>query len=315
MLPFKAARSYTVYCKNIMSGRRAGTPGLGDLQRSMERFETYNDGFILPDSRLVIRLDAHRFGDWSELEDEYPCGPRITKFFHETAINLMTSSFRVRVAFVHGDEISLFLDPAENTNPLRRSNIISSFSSAAAVHFLRISGLAATFVARLSELPSTDRLIEYFLWQRRYCYRNAITIALRRALLSAGHSPSQAEQALHGVPEEQRIAHLEQLGVPLNSIPSTTLKGALFGWKSSKGSDDHLTISSFTDLSNDDEEFIALVSRFSGFSSPHRAKSPPSQTPNSHSKVAPVSHKAPAEQRVNRKNNVSVFKVTPPHRQ
>jgi tRNA(His) guanylyltransferase len=293
-----------------MSKQKTGPWGLGDLQRSLERFETYNDGFILPDTRLVIRLDAHRFGDWSGLEDEYPCGPRITKVFHETAINLMTSSFRVKVAFVQGDEISLFLDPAENANPQRRSSIISSFSSAAAVHFLKISGFAATFNARLSELPSADRLIEYFLWQRRYCYRNAINIALRRALLSAGNSPSEAEKALHGVSEEQRIAHLEQLGIPLKSIPSTTLKGALFGWKSAKSSDDYLTIASFTNLSDDDDEFITLVSQFTGFSAPNRSKIAPSALSSSHTNAAPPSQKPLMERKTNRKTNVSVFKVS-----
>jgi tRNA(His) 5'-end guanylyltransferase len=276
----------------------------------MERFETYNDGFILPDSRLVIRLDAHRFGDWSGLEDEYPCGPRIAKVFHETAINLMTSSFRVKVAFVQGDEISLFLDPAENSNPLRRSSIISAFSSAAAVHFLKTSGLAATFNTRLSELPSADRLLEYFMWQRRYCYRNAITIALRRALLSQGRSPSEADQAFHGVPEEQRISLLEQLGIPLSSIPSTTLKGAFFGWRSTKDHDNHLTIASFLNLPDDDDEFIKLVSRFTGFNVSQRAKPPAPSPPNTTTTSAPPPQKAPAEHKPNRKTNVSVFKVS-----
>lgn len=294
----------------MKSGTRPVGRGLGELQRSMERFETYNDSFILPDSRLVIRLDAHRFGDWSGLEDDYPCGPRITEVFHKTAINLMTSSFRVKMAFVHGDEISLFLDPAENANPLRRSSVISSFSSAASLHFLKISGMCATFNARLSELPSAERLIEYFLWQRRYCYRNATTIALRRALLSAGHSASEAEQALHGVPEEQRITHLAQLGIPLSSIPSTTLKGALFGWRSPKNSDDYLTIASFTNLSDDDEEFISLVSQFSGFSVHNRSKSVSSAPPSEATKPMRAPHKPQTEHKSNRKTNVSVFKVS-----
>jgi tRNA(His) 5'-end guanylyltransferase len=276
----------------------------------MERFETYNDGFILPDSRLVIRLDAHRFGDWSELGDEYPTGPHITEVFHETAINLMTSSFRVKLAFVQGDEISLFLDPAENTNPLRRSTIISSFSSAAAIHFLRISGLAATFNARLSELPSTDRLFEYFLWQRRYCYRNAITIALRQALLSTGHSASDTERALHGVPEEQRIAHLEQLGIPLHTIRSTSLKGALFAWRSAKNSAALLTIASFTNLPEDDHDFIKLVSQCCGFSVPQGTTVSNLPTPTSHTKVATSSQSTKTGHKANRKTTVSVFKVS-----
>jgi tRNA(His) 5'-end guanylyltransferase len=275
----------------------------------MERFETYNDGFIVPDTRLVIRLDAHRFGDWSSLEDEYPTGPRITKVFHETAMNLMTSSFRVRLAFVQGDEISLFLDPIENSNPLRRSSVISSFASAAAVHFLKISGLAATFDARLSELPSSERLLEYFLWQRRYCYRNAISITLRQALLSAGYSASAIERELHGVPEEQRITRLQDLGISLDSIPSTTQKGSLFAWQPAKSGDSLLTIASFTNLPNDDQEFIALVSKHSGFGVPHGARlsglseEPPLSNAERPSTAPKVPHKA------NRKTHVSVFKV------
>src|SRR5688572_15499609 len=134
--------------------------GLGDLQRSLERFENYNDGFILPDTFLVLRLDSHRYGDWSELgPGEYPCGQRVTRAFHETAVSLMTSSLRVICAFCHGDEISLFIDPVENNSPLRRSRIISILSSAASLHFSQSAGLSATFEARLAELPSLDRVV------------------------------------------------------------------------------------------------------------------------------------------------------------
>jgi hypothetical protein len=129
-------------------------------------------------------------------------------------------------------------------------------------------------------------------------------------LLSAGHSASEAEQALHGVPEDQRIAHLEQLGIPLSSIPSTTLKGALFGWKSPKNSDEYLTIASFTKLSDDDEEFISLVSQFSGFSVPHRTKIVSSVLPSEDPKPTLVPQKPRTEHKSNRKTNVSVFKVS-----
>jgi signal transduction histidine kinase len=65
---------------------------------------------------------------------------------------------------------------------MRRSKLISTIASAAAVHFLKVSGREALFEAKLSELPSSNRVLEYFFWQRRYCFRNATTIALRRAL-------------------------------------------------------------------------------------------------------------------------------------
>ncbi len=204
--------------------------GIGDLERSIARFETYNDGFILPDTLVVVRLDAHRYGDWSSLVDEYPTGPTVTKGLLVTARALMSASFRVVLAYVHGDEISLVIDPTENINPLRRSKLISAFTSAAAIHFLQATGLAAMFDAKVSELPSTDRLAEYLFWQRKYCYRNATTIALRKALMRGGITAEQAESKIRGATEEERVEHLKRAGSPVETIPPTTRRGSLLYW-------------------------------------------------------------------------------------
>jgi tRNA(His) 5'-end guanylyltransferase len=204
--------------------------GIGDLERSIARFETYNDGFILPDTLVVVRLDAHRYGDWSSLVDEYPTGPTVTKGLLVTARALMSASFRVVLAYVHGDEISLVIDPTENINPLRRSKLISAFTSAAAIHFLQATGLAAMFDAKVSELPSTERLAEYLFWQRKYCYRNATTIALRKALMRGGITAEQAESKIRGATEEERVEHLKRAGSPVETIPPTTRRGSLLYW-------------------------------------------------------------------------------------
>lgn len=235
--------------------------GIGDLQRSLERFETYNDGFILPDTRLVIRLDAHRLGDWSRVASgEYPCGEQLTKAFHTTAKALLTSSFRVVLAYAHGDEISLYIDPTENSNPLRRSKLISAFASAAALHFRDATGLSALFDARLSELPSDERVAEYFMWQRRYCFRNAVTISLRRALAASGLSAEDVERRLHGLPEAQRIEALAQAGIALETIPPTTRRGALFSWREvQKDGRPEFSISEMASLPDDDGKFVDLV--------------------------------------------------------
>ena len=234
--------------------------GIGDLQRSMERYETYNDGFILPDTLIVVRLDAHRYGDWSSYTDEYPTGPVTTKALLITARALMTATFRVVLSYVHGDEISLVLDPTENTNPLRRSKLISAFTSAASIHFLKASGLAATFDAKISEIPSLERLTEYLFWQRRYCYRNATTIALRRALLASGLSSEQAESKIHGSTEEQRVAQLTSAGSPVESIPHTTRRGSLLFWETvQQDGKEQFKVVADTRLVDDDDAYEALL--------------------------------------------------------
>lgn len=285
--------------------------GIGELQRSLERFETYNDGFILPDTRLVVRLDAHRLGDWSGVASgEYPCGEELTKAFHATAKALLTSSFRVILAYAHGDEISLYIDPTENSNPLRRSKLISAFSSAAALHFRDATGLSALFDARLSELPSDERVAEYFMWQRRYCFRNAVTIALRRALTASGLSAEDVERKLHGLPEAQRVEALAQAGLSLDSIPATTRRGALFSWREI-ANDGRLefSISEMASLPEDDLEFVTLtrqlITRATGTGSiAERPEKAVAKAPR-----RPDTQQSPTTFRPTKRSNVSIVRV------
>jgi tRNA(His) 5'-end guanylyltransferase len=303
--------------------------GIGELERSIERYETYNDGFILPDTLIVVRLDAHRYGDWSALSDEYPTGPTTTKALLITARALMSASFRVVLAYVHGDEISLVVDPTENLNPLRRSKLISAFTSAAAIHFLKATGLAAMFDAKISELPSSERLAEYLFWQRKYCYRNATTIALRRALLRSGLSAEQAENKMRGATEEQRVAHLKELGVPAETIPPTTRRGSLLYWETvvSDGKQ-QVKVVVDTKLSDNDETYEHFISDriakalFTN-STPRPTEKQPALTPEKKAQVVTKSnpsHKASQpvkqDQRVqalkrSKKAQVSVFRIPP----
>jgi tRNA(His) 5'-end guanylyltransferase len=279
---------------------RPSQRGIGELERSIERYETYNDGFILPDTVIVVRLDAHRYGDWSALPDDYPTGPTTTKGLLITARALMTASFRVVLAYVHGDEISFVIDPTENINPLRRSKLISAFTSAAAIHFLKATGLAAMFDAKVSELPSSDRLAEYLFWQRKYSYRNATTIALRRALLKSGMSSDQVESKIHGATEEQRISQLRDLGVPVETIPPTTRRGSLLYWDTVvTDGKPQLKVVVNTKLTDDDEQYelllvdlIAKALNVTPGSRPPQTR-PPQPSPEKRAHV--VSKQAPAQ--------------------
>jgi tRNA(His) 5'-end guanylyltransferase len=302
--------------------------GIGDLERSIARFETYNDGFILPDTLVVVRLDAHRYGDWSSLADEYPTGPTVTKGLLITARALMSASFRVVLAYVHGDEISLVLDPTENINPLRRSKLISAFTSAAAIHFLQATGLAAMFDAKVSELPSTERLAEYLFWQRKYCYRNATTIALRKALIRGGLTAEQAESKMRGATEEQRVDHLKKAGSPVERIPPTTRRGSLLYWDTVEvDGSQQLKVIVNTKLPDTDEVYETFITerltKALGTSAPMRAPRAATQAPSSERQAKVVAkpaatpstqqpHQAHQQRAMkrNKKAQVSVFRVS-----
>lgn len=307
--------------KNIKLTQR----GIGELQRSCERYENYNDGFILPDTLLVVRLDAHRYGDWSSFSDEYPTGPTATKALLLTARALMSATFRVVLAYVHGDEISLVVDPTENSNPLRRSKLISAFSSAAAIHFFKAARLPALFDAKVSELTSSENLVEYLFWQRRYCYRNATTIALRKALHQAGNSPEKAESQIQGTNDDQRAALLKQLGTPVDSIPHTTRRGSILYWDSvEQEGKSELKVVVDMRLSDDDEAYEAYIRKLLESSLNLRNSAELRTRPTQQNAPSPVVVKAktperettprPAQPRSqppkkNKKAHVSVFRL------
>lgn len=310
--------------------------GIGELERSIERYETYNDGFILPDTLIVVRLDAHRYGDWSTLPDEYPTGPTTTKGLLITARALMSASFRVVLAYTHGDEISLVVDPTENINPLRRSKLISAFTSAAAIHFLKATGFAAMFDAKISELPSTERLAEYLFWQRKYCYRNATTIALRRTLTRSGLSTEQVESKIRGATEEQRVSQLKELGNPVETIPPTTRRGSLLYWDTVlvEGKP-HVKVVVDTKLADNDEVYegfitdkIAQALNTAAVAKPIQAKPaqprqeknahvvvkpppPPKSVPTNKQSHQPQQSQQPQPVKRNKKAQVSVFRMPP----
>jgi hypothetical protein len=199
------------------------------------------------------------------------------------------------------------------------------------VSTLQSSNLPALFDAKISELPSLERVLEYFLWQRRYCFRNALTIALRSALLAQGLSPERAEREIHGVSEEARLQKLKALNAPISNVPLTTRRGALFLWERSRNSGkEQLCIRAERALPEDDNDFLNLIASALEMYRPtndssrgrvHEAKATPTATNTSEPRPttttkAPQKHSAPTTpakpQRTNKsgsKSNTSVFKM------
>ena len=285
---------------------------LAELQRTLERYETINDGLILPDMHLVIRLDAHRFGNWSAIPaGEYPTGPAVSQALIMTALRLMAIGFQTKMAYVHGDEIAVYLDPNESTNPRRRARLVSLFASAASSEFLQQLGLEAHFHAKLSELPNETRLLEYFLWQRRCAMRNLIVSQIRSAMIAKGKTPQECEKFLAGVKEDTRLETLEDLGIKLSGLSAHARYGTLIGWDKAEG---RLQGKIFSHLSESDETFMKLLRTVTqGLSSasdyiPDEIPAIISSTDNISPPAKVGSH---FEQRrgFTRKQNTSVFKI------
>lgn len=232
---------------------------LSEYQRLLERFENFNDGFILPDLFLVMRIDARRFGEeWRAVPDgEYPFGAAVYRAFLATTQRLMCAGFRVVYALASGDEVSLFFDPLESANQRRRSKFISIVSSIGAVAFLQASSMPVLFHAKLSELPSLDHVRDYFLWQKKVSTRNFCSRTFGQILAAQGRTPTEINQEIGGLTEEQFRAYGETLGVALAESAPWKRLGTAFWWERVEGD---LRLFYCQDLPEDDvlySEFLA----------------------------------------------------------
>ena len=233
---------------------------LGEYQRIMSRFENCADGYIIPDLQLIVRIDAHRHGEeWDGVPDsDYPFHPLIVRSLFAAARYVMCSGFRVVYSFVHGDEISFLLSPEENASQRRRSKIVSLIASAGSTGFYKESGRPVLFHSKLSELPTTEHVLEYFLWQRKTALRNFFSRTLGILLLQQGKTADEIGAQLAGMSDEERA----KLAAELGRSPDTITSYERFGgglWWTEPGGKLPSKLTECRELPESDEDYLSFL--------------------------------------------------------
>ena len=205
---------------------------LSDYQKIIEKFEKVNDQYLFPESYIVARIDARRFGpEWDKLPDEaYPFDEQLVASFIATARWLMSFGVKVTYAFIHGDEISLLLDKSESYNLRKRDKLTSLIASAGSLFFTQNSDLSVLYRSKLSELPSKEHVIDYFFWQRKVAARNYFSCTLAKLLADRGLNRKEIVEKIAGLPEADQYTLSEQLDHPIDKIPKLILRGAACWW-------------------------------------------------------------------------------------
>lgn len=211
---------------------------LGEYQRALERFERC-DGFTLPDIRVVIRIDAHRSGpEWQSFPDSgYPFDPQFVRALVHAGHHLLCSGFRIQFAYIHGDEISLLLDRAETMTQRRRTRLASLLASAASVAFVRAFPRAVVFHAVMSELPTDDHVVDYFMWQRKVATRNFLSRTLGLALAAKGMTAQEIDARIGKATDEDKWALLAELGRSQAEVSAYDRLGLALWWEKDSRSD------------------------------------------------------------------------------
>ena len=149
---------------------------LDELDKKMRVYETAHDLCALPGLYIVARLDGRCFTRLTKeiCQFEAPFDRRFCDLMVDTAEALMNCGFQVQYAYTESDEISLLLANQEALfgRKLRKYN--STLAGEASAAFSLLLGRAASFDCRLSQLPSTELVVDYFRWRNEDAARNAL---------------------------------------------------------------------------------------------------------------------------------------------
>lgn len=211
-----------------------------ELDRRMRIFETAHDHRVLPGLYMVARLDGRTFTRLTREVHDFaaPFDELFRDLMIATTRHLMEAGFRIVYGYTQSDEISLLFHREETafSRKLRKLNSIlageasARFSTLMAQRLPSASGDVASFDCRISQLPRTEYVIDYFRWRAEDAHRNALNSHCYWALRREGMSVRTATRTLEGLSVAGKNELLFQRGINFNELPAWHKRGVGLCW-------------------------------------------------------------------------------------
>jgi len=207
-----------------------------DLDSKMRVFETNHDQSVLPGLYIVARIDGRSFTHLTRDKHHFeaPYDERVRDLMLETTCHLMNCGFQAVYGYTQSDEISILFHPNENSFSRKERKFISILASEASARFSLSLGDMAAFDARLSLLPTTALVVDYFRWRMEDAARNCLNGYCYWTLRKQGQSAEQAAQALKGLGKAQKHDLLFAEGINFNDIATWQKRGSGVYWQQEK---------------------------------------------------------------------------------
>ncbi|HEX8328877.1 MAG TPA: tRNA(His) guanylyltransferase Thg1 family protein [Hymenobacter sp.] len=204
-----------------------------DLDARLRVFETAHDHCALPGLYLVARLDGRNFTRLTKEVHpfERPFDVRFRDLMVGTVSHLMQCGFRVRYGFTESDEISLLLDPAEDSFGRKLRKYHSILAGEASAKFSLLLGDLGSFDCRIAQLPRRSDVVDYFRWRSEDALRNALNAHCYWHLRREGQSRRDATAQVSGLSTAAKNELLFQRGINFNNLPAWQKRGVGLYWR------------------------------------------------------------------------------------
>jgi tRNA(His) 5'-end guanylyltransferase len=203
-----------------------------ELDQKMRVYETAHDFCILPNIYIVARIDGRSFTRLTKEVHKFesPFDIRFRDYMVETVKHLMNCGFNVKYGYTESDEISLLFAIDENTfsRKLRKYNSILAGEASAKFSIL-LKDLAA-FDCRISQLPTSEDVIDYFRWRNEDAFRNALNAHCYWMLRNKGIKYNEATNQLEGKSVSEKNELLFNEGINFNDLPNWQKRGVGLYW-------------------------------------------------------------------------------------
>lgn len=202
------------------------------LDKEMRIYEQSLDQCILPGMYLLARIDGRSFTRLTKeiCKFEAPFDIKFRDLMVETVRSLMDCGFNVIYAFTESDEISLLFHCEENAFGRKVRKYDSVLAGQASAAFSMLLRRIAVFDCRVIQIPTFERVIDYFQWRQEDAHRNALNSHCYWLLRKQGATVQQATRQLTGKSIAYKNELLFQNGINFNDLPSWQKRGIGFYW-------------------------------------------------------------------------------------
>lgn len=207
---------------------------MDELEGLMRSFEAAHDPRAPLGVWLVARLDGRSFTRLTkEIHDfEAPFDPVFHDYMMKTVEHLMVrGGLGVVYGFTQSDEISLLFGANERGFGRKIRKLLSILAGEASARFSLLLGSIAVFDCRVSQLPSSEHVVDYFRWRSEDARRNARNAHCYWLLRGLGQSAGEATEAMRGLSVAEKDELLSRGGVNFDDLPAWQTRGAGVYWE------------------------------------------------------------------------------------